>query len=369
MMWVVLLLSLLFLYFSKSRPVLFWFNVFNCISILTFWLQYSFNVFDRFNGISLLPGQVEIDNLKLLWYCIGITLINYSASINSNINIYKQKWEWSNLIVLILSLPLTLPILYFGEDKGFFWTTSLLLVPIVACYKLFYTSKSIFFNVIIVTAAFLLLLLKSSKGVFVNFSCGIIVILLLKKNKLSSYFFIFILTICSGVFLLWGINKQLGSDHNLLYIFEREYSFEVYLKVEETNFYFKYIIGEILDIIPSSILSMYGIPKLGNSRVLFADFKLDYSGDIGYYIGSMTYIALNPFYYGKIFYSLVLGFILNVLSRISAKPEILGIVIFNMDFLFNGNFSYFFVECIVPIIFYKIILFIVNLFKRLYVSS
>ena len=131
-----------------------------------------------------------------------------------------------------------------------------------------------------------------------------------------------------------------------------------YLFISKSKIYF---LLELYDIIPSSILSQFGVPKLGNSRVLFNDFNLDYAGDgAGYYIGSLTYVPLINTFFGKLLYLLGLGYMLRLFSIYFNNSFVVGLLIFNMDFLFNGNYSYFIILFFVPVIIVNVMQFLLK---------
>jgi hypothetical protein len=357
MLILLLLLSLYLVFINRKNIIVSTFYIFNFLSVATFQLQYYFELFNRFAGKSLLPGRVVVDNTKIIMYCLGLLVVHKVV----NYKLIKTNFLRANIedrqqyLKLLFSLFFIFPLYYFGEGSGYFWTTSLLLVPIIVIYQFLFIIKSNWEYFLFFILAVLILSLKSSKGVVVNFTFGLVIVEIFRKKYLSSKLYLLLPIIFSFFLLYKGIINEFGNDKSLLYILEREYTFEVFLKVYETSNYHIYFLGELLDIIPSSILSYFSIPKIGNSRILFSNFNLDYAGKIGYYIGSFTYLALIPSILGKLLYLTVLGFSIKLLSRISKKPEVAAIILFNLDFFFNGNYSYFFTQCTIPLLIFNLL--------------
>ena len=372
MLILLLLLSAYLVFINRKNAIVFAFYSFNLISVCTFQLQYYFEFFNRFNGESLLPGVVTIDNTKIIMYCLGLLVLHKVV----NYKLEKTKFLKTNLNnrqrikKLLISLIFIFPIYFLGEGLGYFWTTSLLLVPIVVIYQLLFNTQSNRSYLLFFILAVLILSLKSSKGVVLNFTIGIVIVEIFRKKGFSNLLILFSPLIFSVFLLNKGILNEFGDDKSVFYILEREYTFEVFLKVQEISNYYIYFLGEFLDIIPSAILGIFSIPKIGNSRLLFSNFNLNYAGDVGYYIGSFTYLALIPSILGKFLYLTVLGFIIKFLSRISKRPEVAAIILFNMDFFFNGNYSYFFTQCIVPLLIFNFIsLFFKPVYNKLHITK
>lgn len=355
-------ISCLLLYLTRNNRVLFYFHIFNFFSVVVFYLQYYFSFFERFAGSTLLPGKLDLNVEKIATYIFSVAIIFLIGNYNIQPKKYLNKPGLSLLFLSIFSLLFSIPLFFLGEGKGDFWTVSLLMVPVLISFKVIKSEVFVILKLVFVIIVFGLLILKSSKGIFINYLIGIAVILLQnRKSRFAVFTFLFIIFFVTAFVYNLNFQKEHSTGNSFLYIFEREYSVEVFMKVEEIDDYYKYFLLELYDIIPSSILSQFGIPKLGNSRVLFNDFNLDYAGDgAGYYIGSFTYIQLINTFYGKILYLLGLGYILRLFSIYFNNSYSLGLLIFNMDFFFNGNYSYFIILFFIPVIIVKVMEYLIK---------
>jgi hypothetical protein len=359
---LLFLVSSLLLFLTKNNRVLFYFFIFNFFSVVVFYLQYYFSLFQRFDGLTLLPGNLDLKVEKIASYIFSVAIIFLIGNYNIQPKKYLNKSDLSLFFLSILSVLFSLPLFFLGEGKGDFWTVALLMVPVLVSFKVIKSDVFIILKLLFVLLVFGLLILKSSKGIFLNYLIGIAVILLQnRKSRLAVFTFLFLISFVIAFVYNLNFQKEHSTGNSFLYIFEREYSVEVFMKVEEIDDYYKYFLLELYDIIPSSILSQFGVPKLGNSRVLFNDFNLDYAGDgAGYYIGSLTYVPLINTFFGKLLYLLGLGYMLRLFSIYFNNSFVLGLLIFNMDFLFNGNYSYFIILFFVPVIIVNVMQFLLK---------
>lgn len=344
--------SILLFILNRKNVTMFFFFMFNLSSIFVFYLQYYLGFFERFSGKSLLPGAVELTSLKISLYIVSLVIIHWITNYKIFEKTHSVDRGLKFYLLCLLSLLFAAPLFFLGEGKGEFWTVALLMVPVLISYRLIKSDTKLVFKFFFVLVVLGLLILKSSKGIFLNYLIGLLIVSVQKYKFNAPFIFLgLILTFFIGYVYDLNYKKEYNSGNSFSYIFEREYSVEVFMKVEEVNNYYKYILLEFYDIVPSAVLSQLGIVKFGNSRVLFNDFNIDYAGDsAGYYIGSLTYVALINTYLGKLVYIFCIGLLLRYFVTFFNKSYVVGLLIFNMDFLFNGNFSYFFILFFIPVL-------------------
>jgi len=355
-LFLILVSSGLIILNRKNMTMLFFF-IFNFASILVFYLQYYLGFFERFSGRSLLPGTVELTIERVSLYIGSLVIIHYITNYKIVERIYKSDRGLKFYLLCLLSLLFASPLFFLGEGKGDFWTVALLMVPVLISYRLVKSDANLVFKFFFVIVVLGLLMLKSSKGIFLNYLVGFLVVSIQKYNFNSKLIFLgLILSFFIGYLFDLNYKKEYLSGNSFSYVFEREYSVEVFMKVEEVDNYYKYILLEFYDVIPSALLSQFGIVKYGNSRVLFNDFNIDYAGDTaGYYIGSLTYVGLINSYLGKLIYLFCISMLLRYFVIFFNKSYVIGLIVFNMDFLFNGNFSYFLILFFIPVLVIKLL--------------
>ena len=181
---LLFLVSSLLLVLTKNNRVLFYFFVFNFFSVVVFYLQYYFSLFQRFDGLTLLPGNLDLKVEKVASYIFSVAIIFLIGNYNIQPKKYLNMSDLSLFFLSILSVLFSLPLFFLGEGKGDFWTVALLMVPVLVSFKVIKSDVFIILKLLFVLLVFGLLILKSSKGIFLNYLIGIAVILL-QNRKLS----------------------------------------------------------------------------------------------------------------------------------------------------------------------------------------
>ena len=323
--------------------------------------------------------------LSGLFYMLGIFLyrkkILPERIILYNFNPNKNKLIFFKTIFLLIFL--TAPILFFGIDSGFFFTTA------------FYTSV-FYFPIILFTRGvksgitlgifiFILFLLFttispsfSSKTYVIVFFTSIVMFFLMKNQNIFKYFslrmvMLYIVIIFSLNYTISSIQTMRGDEYSspIYQLFYREYGFDMFtILVNENDFVHKNINWgalEFNELIPGKIASLLGFSK-GNAGLTVVEYFLEDEfcdetlGDCSSKVANLgnnritsvyRHFLFFPFFdyglKGIIFASFIIGYINSICYSWGVKKYyqfkdpiyLISIfpIIINMHYILNGAYA------------------------------